>query len=83
MLSWLIAKKVKKKKKKTSVDMKLERIDTHLLHGSIIKRPKPHSGSDEMHRYHHFAILFKGLLKPLIEANGLVLQWIEVCVALG
>lgn len=35
-----------------------------------------------MHRHHHFAILFKSLLKPLIEANRLVLQWIEVSVAL-
>lgn len=54
----------------------------HLLHGCIIKSPKPHSGSDKMHRHHHFAILFKSLLKPLIEANGLVLQWIKVSGAL-
>ncbi len=60
----------------------VQNADVHLLHCSIIKAPKPHSGRDDVHRQHDFTILFKRLFKSLKEPDGLVLQRVDITLIL-
>lgn len=62
--------------RKPNILKKWHQIDS--FHCSVVKSAEPHCGGQQVHRDHDFAVLLKGFLEPLNEADGFVLQRVRI-----